>query len=492
MHCTTPVKAILLQRTIGPFSSGNINCAKEFRACDQPSVNRGVTRSPTLREYCLAPAGADSSEVVMVVCGVALSRSRFVAIVAGISLALAATAADARPKKKKKAPSYTPPYAAIVIDANTGRTLHAANADALRHPASITKVMTLYLLFEQMERGRFRLDTPIPISAHAASMPPTKVGLRPGSTITVENAIGALVTKSANDIAAAVAEAIAGDEVTFARLMTRKAQALGMRNTVFRNASGLPNPEQVTTARDLTILGRAIQERFPRQFAYFAKHEHRMGSVVMRNHNRLLGRIEYVDGIKTGFIRASGFNVLTSAKLDGRRVIAVVMGGRTASHRDGIMANLIESNIEVASRTRTAPMIAEAPSIERNVELASAAPAPAPAPAPVLTPMPAPSARAAVAAAPQPALLVPLEAPPEPAGRPVALASYTAVETARPAVVSAGPRDNVPTASIRAATPNTISAEQRPTAASATPSTLRWVSGRAASPRPARRLARVS
>lgn len=413
----------------------------------------------------------------MVVCGVALSRSRFVAIVAGISLALAATAADARPKKKKKAPGYTPPYAAIVVDANTGRTLHAANADALRHPASITKVMTLYLLFEQMERGRFRLDTPIPISAHAASMPPTKVGLRPGSTITVENAIGALVTKSANDIAAAVAEAIAGDEVTFARLMTRKAQALGMKNTVFRNASGLPNPEQVTTARDLTILGRAIQERFPRQFAYFAKHEHRMGSVVMRNHNRLLGRIEYVDGIKTGFIRASGFNVLTSAKLDGRRVVAVVMGGRTASHRDGIMANLIESNIEVASRSRTAPMIAEAPSIERNVEMA-AAPAPAPVPAPVLTPMPAPNARAAVAAAPQPALLVPLEAPQEPAGRPVALASsYTAVETARPAVVSAGPRDNLPTASIRAATPNTISADQRPTTASATPSTLRWMAG---------------
>lgn len=409
----------------------------------------------------------------MVVCGVALSRSRFVAIVAGISLALAATAADARPKKKKKAPGYTPPYAAIVVDANTGRILHAANADALRHPASITKVMTLYLLFEQMERGRFRLDTQIPISAHAASMPPTKVGLRPGSTITVENAIGALITKSANDIAAAVAEAIAGDEVTFARLMTRKAQALGMKDTVFRNASGLPNPEQVTTARDLTILGRAIQERFPRQFAYFAKHEHRMGSVVMRNHNRLLGRIEYVDGIKTGFIRASGFNVLTSAKLDGRRVVAVVMGGRTASHRDGIMANLIESNIVVASRSRTAPMIAEAPSIERNVEVAAA-----PAPAPVLTPMPAPNARAAVAAAaPQPALLVPLEVPQEPAGRPVAVASYANVEAARPAVVSAGPRDLLPTASIRAATPNTISADQRPTTASATPSTLRWVSG---------------
>lgn len=401
----------------------------------------------------------------MVVCGVAYSRFRFIGIVAGVSLALATTAADARPKKKR-APGYTPPYAAMVVDANTGRVLHGTNENALRHPASITKVMTLYLLFEQMERGRFRLDTPIPISAFAASMPPTKVGLRAGSTITVENAIGSLVTKSANDIAVAVAEAVGGDEETFARMMTRRAQSIGMTRTVFKNASGLPNAEQVTTARDLTILGRAIQERFPRQFAYFAKTEHRMGPVVMRNHNRLLGRLEYVDGIKTGYIRSSGFNVLTSAKLDGRRVVAVVMGGRTAAHRDGIMANLVESTIEQGGRTRTVAMIAEAPVTERVAEAFGAAPAPIAPPAP----------RQAAAAA-QPALLVPLEAPPEPPGRPVALASsFAPLDSARPAVVTAG-RDNSTTASIRTATPNTISGDRRAVAASATPSTLRWVSG---------------
>ncbi len=394
----------------------------------------------------------------MVVCGVAFSRSRMVAAAAGMSLALVASGADARPKKKR-APGYTPPFAAMVVDANSGRVLHAANETALRHPASITKVMTLYLLFEQMERGRMRLDTPIPISARAASMPPTKVGLRPGSTITVENAIGSLVTKSANDIAVAVAEAIAGDEETFARLMTRKAQALGMTRTVFRNASGLPNEEQVTTARDLTILGRAIQDRFPRQFAYFSKTEHRMGSVVMRNHNRLLGRLEYVDGIKTGYIRASGFNVLTSAKLDGRRVVAVVMGGRTAAHRDGIMANLVENTIEQGARTRTAALITEGPSLE------SVADTRAQAPAPVAAPAPAPrQAERPVAAA-------------EPPGRPLALNSYAPVESARPAVVSAGPRDEVSTASIRAATPNTISGDRRPVTGSATPSTLRWSTG---------------
>jgi D-alanyl-D-alanine carboxypeptidase len=392
----------------------------------------------------------------MYMCGVFLSRSRMVGLVAGISLALVATAADARTKKKKRAPGYTPPYAAMVVDANSGRVLHSTNENALRHPASITKVMTLYLLFEQMERGRFRPDTPITISARAASMPPTKVGLRAGSTITVENAIGSLVTKSANDIAVAVAEAIAGDEETFARQMTRKAQSLGMNRTIFRNASGLPNPEQVTTARDLIILGRAIQDRFPRYFAYFGKTEHRMGAVVMRNHNRLLHRLEYVDGIKTGYIRASGFNVLTSARLDGRRVVAVVMGGRTASHRDGIMANLVESTIEQGARTRTAPMIAEAPVAERVAEAAPPPPAPAPR---------------AAAPAPQPAPAA--EAP----DRPMALSSFATVENARPAVVSAGPRDEVSTASIRTATPNTISGDRRPVAASATPSTLRWNAG---------------
>lgn len=397
----------------------------------------------------------------MVVCGVAFPRVRVMGIVYGVALALFASAvmtpADARPRKKQRAPAYTPPYAALVVDANSGRVLHATNENALRHPASITKVMTLYLLFEQMERGRFRLDTQIPISARAAAQPPTKVGLRAGSTISVENAIGALITKSANDIAVAVAEAVGGDEETFARMMTRKAQSLGMTRTVFRNASGLPNPAQVTTARDLTILGRAIQERFPRQFAYFARTEHRMGSMVLRNHNRLLGRIEYVDGIKTGYIRASGFNVLTSAKLDGRRVVAVVLGGRTAGHRDGIMANLIEDNIEKAARVRTVPMIAEAPVAER---VAEAAPPPAPAP------------RQTEPRAPEPPTRV-SEPPARIAEPPVRAA---AAETVRPAVVSSAPREETARVAAGAgATPGPTRVAAAPS--SATPSTLRWVAG---------------
>lgn len=393
----------------------------------------------------------------MRLCGVAFSRSRIAGIVVGLSLALVATAADARSKKKKRAPAYSPPYAAMVVDVNSGRVLHAANENARRHPASITKVMTLYLLFEQMERGRMRLDTPLSVSARAAAMPPTKVGLRPGSTISVENAIGSLITKSANDVAVVVAEAIAGDEETFARMMTRKAQALGMNRTVFRNASGLPNSEQVTTARDLTILGRAVQDRFPQYFPYFAKTQHRMGSKVMRSHNRLLSRLEYVDGIKTGFIRASGFNVLTSARLDGRRVVAVVMGGRTAAHRDGIMTKLVESSIQKGARTRTAALITESSAVEIFAE-APVAPPPRPT-AP--TPQPAAVAQTAAAGAP---------------GRPMELTSYAALENARPAVVAA-PRDDSPTASIRSATPNSISGDRGAVAGSATPSTLRWVTG---------------
>jgi D-alanyl-D-alanine carboxypeptidase len=394
----------------------------------------------------------------MVVCGVAFSRARVLGVISSVAVALVSSAvltpADASPRKKQRAAAYSPPYAALVIDANSGRVLHATNENALRHPASITKVMTLYLLFEQLERGRFRLDSQIPISAYAASQPPTKVGLRAGSTISVENAIGALITKSANDIAVAVAEAIAGDEDDFARLMTRKAQSLGMTRTVFRNASGLPDAQQVTTARDLTILGRAIQDRFPRQFAYFGKTEHRMGGRVLRNHNRLLSRLEYVDGIKTGYIRSSGFNVLTSAKLDGRRVVAVVLGGRTAGHRDSIMANLVENHIEKAARTRTAPMIAEGAPAERVAE--AAAP-------------PAPVQRVAEVRPEPPAARPPA---PEPA--------RAAPDSARPAVVSAAPRDDTATAAIRpsvnvGATPGAVRANATP--GSATPSTLRWVSG---------------
>ena len=167
-------------------------------------------------------------------------------------------------------PTYNPPYAALVVDANSGQVLHAANADSLRHPASLTKIMTLYLLFEQLEAGKLKLDSRLEVSEHASQQAPSKLGLAPGQTIAVEDAIRALVTKSANDAAVVVAEAIGGDEETFARLMTRKARALGMTRTVYVNASGLPDDEQITTARDQVTLGRAIQDRFPRYYRYFA------------------------------------------------------------------------------------------------------------------------------------------------------------------------------------------------------------------------------
>ncbi len=252
-----------------------------------------------------------------------------------------------------------PAFAAMIVDANSGRTLYANNENELRHPASVTKVMTLYMLFEQMERGRFRLDSPLTVSSYAASMAPSKLGLRPGATIEVEDAIRALVTKSANDIAVTVAEAVAGDEDAFADMMTRKARALGMYRTVYKNASGLPNPAQVTTAHDLTILGRAIQDRFPKYYRYFATRNFYWAGRAHRNHNRLLGRVEGMDGIKTGYTRASGFNLLTSVKRDGRHIVGVVLGGRSGASRDLIMANLIADNLGSGARSRTALAMAE-------------------------------------------------------------------------------------------------------------------------------------
>ncbi|WP_052341871.1 D-alanyl-D-alanine carboxypeptidase family protein [Salinarimonas rosea] len=235
----------------------------------------------------------------------------------------------------------TPPFAAIVVDGVTGGTLHAEDADAPRYPASLTKVMTLYLVFEELESGRLRLDTPLRVSAEAAAEPPSKIGLEPGETIAVEDAILALVTKSANDVAAVVSENLGGSKEAFARRMTARARALGMRNTTFANASGLPDPRQVTTARDMARLALALQERFPEQYRYFSTRSFSFEGERYRNHNRLLGRVEGVDGVKTGFIRASGFNLMTNAKADGRHVVAVVMGGRTGAHRDGVVADLV-------------------------------------------------------------------------------------------------------------------------------------------------------
>jgi D-alanyl-D-alanine carboxypeptidase len=257
-------------------------------------------------------------------------------------------------------PTHAAPYADIVVDANSGAVLQATNPDARRHPASLTKIMTLYLLFEQLEAGKLKLDSPLKVSAEAAGQTPTKLGLKPGGTLAVEDAIKGMVTRSANDAAVVVAEAIAGNEGDFAKLMTRKAQALGMTNTVYKNASGLPDDNQVTTARDQSTLGRAIQERFPRYYKYFSIRSFTFRGEAIANHNRLLGKVEGVDGIKTGYINASGFNLVTSVHRGNRYLVAVVMGGSSGGSRDARMRELISDKIAQASTKRTAPMIAEA------------------------------------------------------------------------------------------------------------------------------------
>jgi D-alanyl-D-alanine carboxypeptidase len=252
------------------------------------------------------------------------------------------------------------PLSAIVVDANSGNVLYAAGPDEPRHPASLTKIMTLYLLFESMEAGKFKVDSQLPVSEHASVQAPSKLGLRSGQTIAVEDAIRAMVTKSANDVAVVVAEAIGGSEGEFANLMTKKAHALGMSHTVYRNASGLPNDEQVTTAREQALLGRAIQERFPRQYRYFSTPSFTYHGQEMRNHNNLLGHVEGVDGIKTGYTQASGFNLVTSVHRNNRYIVAVVLGGASAGERDARMRALIEAHIVLASTKHTATAVAQA------------------------------------------------------------------------------------------------------------------------------------
>ena len=290
-----------------------------------------------------------------------LLRWSSLALAAIVAVVAVGGSADARPRKarQKAVSTYSPPTASLVIDGNTGAVLHASNADAIRHPASLTKMMTLYMLFERLEAGRVKLNSDMPVSAHAAGQAPSKLGLRPGQTINVETAIKALVTKSANDVAAVIAEYIGGDVPSFARMMTAKAHALGMKNTVYRNASGLPDDEQVTTARDQAILGRALQDRFPNYFAYFSTRTFTFNGRTIRGHNRLLGSVDGVDGIKTGYIRASGFNVVTSVNRNNRHLVAVVFGGRTAAARDAVVRGLIGKTYQVASTRRTAPPVGE-------------------------------------------------------------------------------------------------------------------------------------
>src|SRR6266851_3062879 len=268
--------------------------------------------------------------------------------------------------------SYNPAFSSIIVDGNSGATLSANNPDASRHPASLTKIMTLYLLFERLDAGKMKLDTEMDVSAHASEQAPTKLGLRPGQTIRVEDAIKGLVTRSANDAAVVIAEAIGGDENDFAKLMTRKARSLGMTRTVYRNSSGLPDDEQVTTARDQSTLGRAIQERFPRYYRYFSTTAFNYHGHSIRNHNRLLGNVEGVDGIKTGYTRASGFNLVTSMRRGNRHLVGVVLGGRSGGSRDAIMRNLLAENLEKAATKRTVAAITERNAPDANTDVAEA------------------------------------------------------------------------------------------------------------------------
>jgi D-alanyl-D-alanine carboxypeptidase len=269
-------------------------------------------------------------------------------------------------------PDYKPPYAAIVVDDKSGQVLHEVKADEPRHPASLTKIMTLYLLFEQLEAGKIKLDTPLMISAHAAAAAPVKLGLKANGTIKAEEALKAMVTKSANDAAVVVSEAIGGTEEEFAKLMTEKAKSLGMASTIYVNASGLPAEEQITTARDQALLGRAIGHRFPNYYRYFAMPSFKYGGKEMHNHNALLGQVKGVDGIKTGFTEASGYNLVASIRRDEKHLVAVVLGGTSNAQRNDRMRQLLEEHIPHAAVTRTVAKIIEPPA---GYELASQPPA---------------------------------------------------------------------------------------------------------------------
>ena len=264
-------------------------------------------------------------------------------------------------------------YSAIVIEARTGSVLIDAGADEPRFPASLTKMMTLYMVFEALRDGRTQLNSRIVMSEEAASRPPSKLGIPAGGGLTVEQAILALVTKSANDVAAAVGEHLAGSEERFAQMMTMRARSLGMTQTRFRNASGLPDWEQVTTARDMATLGRRLFTDFPNRYHYFGTVHFAWGRAQIRNHNRMLGDYDGADGIKTGFINASGFNIVTSAQRDGVRLVGATFGGSSWVERDRHMGALLDqgfSRMGVAPRAPSSVMAAAAPAPRRNAPAA--------------------------------------------------------------------------------------------------------------------------
>lgn len=262
----------------------------------------------------------------------------------------------------------------FIMDAKTGKVLASSNADDLNHPASLTKMMTLYMTFEAIHRGKLSWNTRIPVSRFAAAKPPTKLGLKPGGTVTVREAVDGMIIKSANDAAAAMAEALGGSESGFARLMTQKAREIGMRRTTFLNASGLPNMQQWTTARDMSTLAVALINNYPQEYRLFSQASFNYRGHSVRGHNNLMYRYEGMDGIKTGYTNASGFNLVSAVRQGNRRVIGVVMGGATARGRDALMASLLDRYVPKASPVASSRLLASVGGgrAAKQVEVASA------------------------------------------------------------------------------------------------------------------------
>lgn len=248
----------------------------------------------------------------------------------------------------KERPSRTNPrYSAVLMDAHTGEILYANAFRELRHPASITKVMTLYLTFDALASGNLKLTDPVVFSRNAANQRPSKLGIAPGKSITVDEAIRVIAVKSANDVAVALGEAVAGSEEAFVQLMNRKAKLLGMRDTVYANPSGLPDPANLTTAYDLALLSAALMRVHPARYAYFSQRTFAYGKTTFTNHNRLLGKVDGMDGIKTGYTVDAGFTLAASAARENRRLIAVVLGEPSVAARNRDVTALLEAGFTV-------------------------------------------------------------------------------------------------------------------------------------------------
>ena len=310
------------------------------------------------------------------------ARRLLAAIGTGLAISLSLLAPQAVAQSAfLQTPTIRPQYAAIVVDAATGEVLYAKRADSLRYPASITKVMTLYLTFDALSTGRLKPDDIVTISPRAAAQGPTKLGLPVGDTLTVSEAMQALAIKSANDIAVALAETLGGSESRFAAMMTLRAQELGMTNTRFVNASGLPDSRQVSTARDIAILSRAVMRDHPQYYRLFTQQQFAFRGTVMNNHNGLLGRMQGVDGLKTGFTNASGYNLAVSAVRDNRRIVTVVLGGPSNALRDKTAERLMLTGFEVMGRRERGEKIMVAQNLfEPPPPPVYARPAPAPNP----------------------------------------------------------------------------------------------------------------